>query len=62
MPIDNLMGDALYRNHEFELLTFDMKDMIIDNPMYENSTQSGSDLFICDDVGITSEMKHHGFR
>ena len=62
MPIDNLMGDALYRTREFELFTFDMKNMIVDNPMYENSTQSSSDLYICDDEKITFEMKQYGFR
>ena len=62
MPIDNLMGDALHRTREFELLTFDTQDMILDNPMYDNSTQSISDLFICNDSKITSEMKHRGFR
>ena len=62
MPIDNLLGDALYRTREFELLTFDANDMIIENPMYENSMQSPSDLLICDDVNIILEMKKNGFR
>ena len=62
MPIDNLMGDALYRTREFNLYTFDVKNIIIDNPMYENSTQSPFDLYICDCKKITSQMKEYGFR
>ena len=62
MPIDNLMGDALYRTREFDLYTFDVENMIVDNPMYENSTQSPSDLYICDDKNITSQIKKYGFR
>lgn len=62
MPIDNLIGDALYRTREFDLYTFDVKNMIVNNPMYENSTQSPSDLYICDDKEITSQIKKYGFR
>lgn len=62
MPIDNSIGDALYRTHEFDLYTFLTNNLFVDNPLYENSTQSPYDLFICDDKYIVSEMKKNGIR
>ena len=65
MPIDNLMGCALYRTKQFRLRTLPMVDgqsHVLYNPYFAGSTQSPDDPYVCDDEGVKVQLRGYGVR